>query len=407
MNFSYRNKLSRNLNKPSGPLPQLKKSEQPDLYKNTHSSNQIISMIDQNTTIYTYDNSFNESQTYTLYDINDLNSFVPKFEMVEKVKEPIIIDETNMHPILRLKNRGVTTICHIYQKEYMEANKPTGFGDFIRGCFFIFEFCRKHHFEFKIIINHPIAYFLESFGNEMDISIDQILSSNVAMYNDCNWQKTIFDQNQFIYKYVLDHSMEDRFINFLTNCFTIRHYLFCYSVFFPYSPILPEDKKYMKKLLQPNQNMTNYILDIYSKLDLINKQYIVIHIRSGDHFIGKQNKYENNMNDSYVFKIIQYVVQILSQHPAANILLLSDNLIIKHILCQKFPQIKTLFLSTTHLGTGTKKELDTIRDTLLDFYLMSRSLMIYSATVYKHGSGFSYWCAQIYDIPYKCKFFSI
>lgn len=405
MNFSYRNKLSRNLNGPSGPLPQLKKGAQPNLYKATHASSQVIPMIDENITPISLDNNTTlDNSSYTLYDINDLNRFVPKFEMIEKVKEPVSIDETELHPILRLKKRGITTLCHIYQKEYMDNCKPTGFGDFIRGCFFIFEFCRKHQFEFKIIINHPIAYFLESFGNEMKLSIDQVLSSNVAMYTDCNWNRTIFDQNQFIVQHTLDQSMEERFNEFLANCFTIHHYVFCYSIFFPYSNILPQDKIYMKKLLQPNENMKKYILDAYCKLDLVDKPYIVIHIRSGDHFIGKKQSNESNMNDTYIFKIIQYVVQILSQHSAANILLLSDNLIIKHILCNKFPQMKTLFLFTAHLGTDTKKELDGIRDTLLDFYLMSRSLMIYSATVYKHGSGFSYWCAKIFDIPYKCKF---
>jgi hypothetical protein len=35
---------------------------------------------------------------------------------------------------------------------------------------------------------------------------------------------------------------------------------------------------------------------------------------------------------------------------------------------------------------------------------LANSRSIYSISVYIHGSGFSFWCAKTYNIPYSCKY---
>ena len=45
-----------------------------------------------------------------------------------------------------------------------------------------------------------------------------------------------------------------------------------------------------------------------------------------------------------------------------------------------------------------------LENTMLDFYLISKSKNVMSYSVYEHGSGFSKWCAFTYDIPYYCKY---
>jgi hypothetical protein len=59
-----------------------------------------------------------------------------------------------------------------------------------------------------------------------------------------------------------------------------------------------------------------------------------------------------------------------------------------------FYDILFLIYNITHIGEGIKLENEKIRNTMLDFYLMSKSSAIYSLTSYPHGSGFSYWCAK-------------
>ena len=52
-------------------------------------------------------------------------------------------------------------------------------------------------------------------------------------------------------------------------------------------------------------------------------------------------------------------------------------------------------------------EEEKVKNTIIDFYLLSLSNSINSYSSYEHGSGFSYWCAKTYDIPYSCKYITI
>jgi hypothetical protein len=90
------------------------------------------------------------------YDINNIN---------KNINQTIEMDIYNLddnfdYDISKLYRKKVQTISNVYQESYTENIKPTGFGDFIRGCYFLLQFCNKYKFQPKIIINHPIAIFL-------------------------------------------------------------------------------------------------------------------------------------------------------------------------------------------------------------------------------------------------------
>ena len=87
-----------------------------------------------------------------------------------------------------------------------------------------------------------------------------------------------------------------------------------------------------------------------------------------------------------------------------KILLVSDNMIIKNILTRKYPHIKTHFNEITHTGEGIQLDTNKLKNTMLDFYLLSRAKNVHAFSVYKHGSGFSKWAAETYSIPYICRF---
>ena len=68
--------------------------------------------------------------------------------------------------------------------------------------------------------------------------------------------------------------------------------------------------------------------------------------------------------------------------------------------------IKTLFKEIIHLCESDThvENNEKIKNTLIEFYLMSFSKEIKSYSCYEHGSGFSYWCAKTFNIPYSCKY---
>jgi SsrA-binding protein len=64
-----------------------------------------------------------------------------------------------------------------------------------------------------------------------------------------------------------------------------------------------------------------------------------------------------------------------------------------------FP-LKMFFNEITHFGEGVELDNNKVKNTLVDFYVMATSKKIYSFSVYDHGTGFSRWCAETYNIPY-------
>jgi hypothetical protein len=88
-------------------------------------------------------------------------------------------------------------------------------------------------------------------------------------------------------------------------------------------------------------------------------------------------------------------------------LLISDNTQIKPRLINQHNQkrnIQTLMNEITHLGEGVKLDNEKVKNTLLDLYLISNANQILSYSVYEHGTGFSKWIAETYNIPYTCKY---
>jgi hypothetical protein len=170
---------------------------------------------------------------------------------------------------------------------------------------------------------------------------------------------------------------------------------------FPYHIICEEHKKYMRDLLQPNEELSAYINDTFNQIGFFKKSYSVIHIRSGDIYLNENSK---TFNSSYFEKLVRELTFVINANTNINFLLIADNNEIKTLLLQKFPVLKALFKNITHLGEGTILQREKVKNTMLDFYLIAYSNYIYSFTSYKHGSGFSYWAAITYNVPSKCTF---
>jgi hypothetical protein len=131
---------------------------------------------------------------------------------------------------------------------------------------------------------------------------------------------------------------------------------------------------------------------------------VVLHVRSGDlHLVNGKTMFDMR----YLFAIRREVSEVMFAHQDKAVLLIADNNKVKTFLQTTFPRMKCLFNDITHLGEGVVLERDKVKNTLLDFYLMSAACSIHSFTTYPHGSGFSYWCAQMFGMPYRCKYLDV
>lgn len=315
-------------------------------------------------------------------------------------------DIINDADVNRLKKKKVSKIIHLYQEKYTDNKYATGFGDFIRSCFFILQFSNKYDFQYEIIINHPIAQFLKKFSSNYHANSysSLILNNKVPFFYESNWYSSVFDNQNYIEKFLLNKNKFNDYINYLCSLPVINNSIISYNVFFPYDTISQDQCNIISSLFEPTNEIYDCIEQIFYNLSLTKNKFLVIHIRSGDSFLKNDSKIFNSL---HIEIIKNEIFEIIFKNIGVDILLIADNNEIKILLSHEFPNFKFLINNITHLGEGSNLKRDNVKNTLIDFYLMSYASFIYSFTAYPHGSGFSYWCSKIYNIPYKCKYIDI
>ena len=241
-------------------------------------------------------------------------------------------DNDILHNINVVRNKGIQIINNVYQSKYNYGKyNCTGLGDFIRGCYFILEFCDKFGFQPKIIFNNCISKFLHIKTHKLDLIQNVLRSIDFFKYN----------------------------------------------------------------------NITSYNVqnDTLGEVNLSIKEYNVIHVRSGDRYLKNDI---NVFSNRYIEKLM-VAIRSDMHFNGQKYLIIADNNAIKIALKNTFPDFKILLKDITHFGEGVVLEEEKVKNSLVDFYLLSLSKSIFSYSCYEHGSGFSSWCAKTYNIPYMCR----
>jgi hypothetical protein len=276
----------------------------------------------------------------------------------------------------------VNKIVAIYQLKYKNSSSIYGFGDFLRGCFCLIQICRKNNFEFDCdISNHPLSEYMENQQKNININYNEIYTNSIEIYNNLNIQSNSNFYNEFMN---LLKKVNDKIYYTCTNSF-------------PLFQIVNEDVEFIKNKIEPNSYMKLEIIKKMNDLSLCSKQFSVIHIRSGDQCLVNGQLIDVKYA-THLFILLKNILDNKNN----KYLILSDNNNIK-MLFKKYDNCIFDIIPITHLGVNCKLKDDNVKNTLLDFYLMSHSNNIYAITVYEHGTGFSKWCSVIYNIPYHIK----
>lgn len=305
----------------------------------------------------------------------------------------------------RIKKKGIKTIHNVYQSKYNYGKtNANGLGDFIRGCYFMLEFCDENNFEYKIIFNNIIANFLKIKTHNL-VNYSKILNG-ITYFKNNN-----FLQNNIVNAYILEPIKNSNvtiteFIEYIDKTTSYNGNVFICNNSYPRYDIQEKHKEYMKTILEPTDEMKEIIKQRTKDLYISYKKYIVIHVRCGDSYLKKES---SEFKTNYISKLINMINQDINNGNNGNnennvYLLISDNNEIKYMLKKVFRNFKVFINPITHFGEGVELEEENVKNTLTDFYLFSLAKKICSYSVYPHGSGFSYWCAKTYNIPYFCKY---
>lgn len=235
-------------------------------------------------------------------------------------------------------------------------NNYWGLGDMIRGTIYLHQLSIEMGFKFIIDIQlHPISNFLQykvhPYSDLIRDQKDNILFSH-------NPQNDILESNSDV-------------IYFFTNGPNINY------------NINDDTKQFIKQIFIPNEKFQSYLND---RLSLIqSKKYSIIHYRLGDSYIV-------NNNDIMIF---DNYLDHFKKHYESTDILISDSLNFKKFI-KKYQNIFTFEDDIGHIGYHIDDNL--IKNTLVEFFMVSESFKIKTYSSYGWISGFVYWIHQIYDI---------
>jgi len=338
-------------------------------------------------------------------NMKKMNTFNNNAEMIEFIKRKEMIVEMDAK-LTKIHENKITTINQVYQESYTGNKHVTGFGDFIRGCYFLLEFCNEYNFTPKITINHPIASLMKNVSETKER-----VNPDIPFFLENNMGQVNFDKDNYIIGYGKEANTRRKFIDYLFDLPTKeKNILNTYNISFPYKDavISEKNKQYIRELIEPSEKLNLYVNKTLKELSLEKKQYSVIHVRCGDKYLIEKS---TELKNDFLYKIkseIESLIHVLkNDKPTEQFLLITDNNEIKKKLVNFFPEIKVFYKEITHLGEGVLLKKDKVENTLLDFFLLSHSNSIHAYTIYQHGTGFSSWCAKTYDIPYKCMHISL
>jgi hypothetical protein len=388
----------------------------------------MISINSENIKIYTKENEENIlfSKINSNMSIN-VNNFIPKetihnkniYKIQSDLELNINIDNSdkfnnflnnsliNTDDILKEKQKEfilnglkMKTKCliNVYQLVYNENRLATGLGDFIRGSYFLMEFCKKYNFNYFIdFSNHPIKYFLRKYNK---IQLNEKIKNIYKQINKFELDNfnPVIDNNKFINNYS-NKEIYFNFVEYLSNQTKNEENIFIYTITFPNEGLINNYKKIIRNNLEPTDKM-NLLVNMKLKiLDLKKYLYEVIHIRCGDEYLSDKIIDSDKININFILSELDEL------NPNKKYLLISDNNNIKSFIKKKYNFINILYHDIIHTGETREIILKQLENTMLDFYLISKSKNVMSYSVYQHGTGFSKWCAFTYDIPYYCKYF--
>lgn len=266
---------------------------------------------------------------------------------------------TNIYNIfIEERSKEITQIYHI--NEELAKIAYTGLGDYLNGCCFLYEFAKTHNRKLNIDFSHhelsKILYCKSYKSLEETFDIQHMSGMNYDINILHNTNKIFINVN-------IPSDIDD----------DMRQYI-------------------IGNALLPRLHFQEDIKSLKIKLNVEDKKYNVVHIRTGDKYLLLN--IENNAEIQCIMAITlnKLVSMNINFH---DTIFISDN----NILSQLFSKhnLKSTTFQKVHIGKSTSFE--GIRDTMLDFFLMSTAKEIIQFSFYEWGSNFSTIISNLYKIP--------
>jgi hypothetical protein len=245
---------------------------------------------------------------------------------------------------------------HCYNKPQTETENYWGLGDILRGTLQLYMLSKKMKFTLYVDTSlHPISKYLVPTENP-HAELIQLSKDMIMMISDDAPLEEIIG------------NLSDTVYYFFTNAQCTE----------PYDD---DCKAFMKSIMTPIPSLES---ELNTRIPF--KTYSILHFRLGD------KELVNNKGGD----ISQNILRLIEENKEANSVLISDSVSLK-----TYPHIseKVHVLNTIPRHLGRCDDIESIKDTLIDFFILSRATHIKTYSCYNWISGFVFWAHQIYDIP--------
>jgi len=237
-----------------------------------------------------------------------------------------------------------------------ETENYWGLGDVLRGTLQMYMLSKKLGFQFNVDTSlHPISKYLVPIKHPYNDVIQANKDAIMLISADEPLEQMI-------------QGLPDGLYCFFTNAH-------CTEAF-------DEDSRiFMKKLLTPVASLEEELRDYIPF-----HPYSILHFRLGDNELVGQTQ----------TNVSREILHMIQANKEPNSVLISDSFSLK-IHPEATKEIFVLNTVPKHLGKCSNEE--SIKDTLIDFFLLSRATHIKTYSCYPWVSGFVSWAGMIYDIP--------
>lgn len=289
-------------------------------------------------------------------------------------------------------NTTLKKVINVYQTQFLDF-KASGLGDYLRGSMMMLQLLRtleKYtgvHVDFDMDMrNHPMSKFLVC-----DEALER--PANYPTLGNFHVDSLLVNQDeadiayQHIVREVVRYFNKIQQPTFFAYC--------CKDLVF--TEILDSEKSFIRSRLQPSPELETYSASCLTQLN-VTGAYSVLHVRLDDaicfpHAVGSS---QATLNDQLMTDLVATVRSKVDADK--TYILISNNQAVKDALTGA--NIRSLPTAICHIGQNQTPTDEQLRDTLLDFFLMSRASEIAGFSTYKR-TGFSLECATLYNIPYS------
>lgn len=258
-----------------------------------------------------------------------------------------------------------------------------GLGDIIKATYALYEMSKRLKFDLIVDISqHNVSHFLVHRPHRYEKYVLEN-KDNIPYHN------IVFDE--------LEKNIRGELVSKDVTM------LFCSGFIEPFSnspntnPISEDAKEYIRNILTPKPDFQDIIQQ--KILEIPFKEYSVLHYRLGDVYaFNCPACVQGNIPQDKYSEKFQELMDHIKQHKTGKDILLTDSAEFKkHVKRVWKNQIFVYDLPITHIRYS--KNIEETKNTLIEFFVMTRAKSIHSFTVYKWISGFVLTANKVFDVP--------